>query len=118
MAWVFYSRVCSYIADNKNKIKNDFISVDYLINMVNPIEEEQSHLIVTNIFDPPIPFGYMNQGWIDLLANMKHKDKLWSFAIPCNSRVGEFGSKIRANTKGYSILRSGRVIAEFAYEGG
>jgi len=66
---------------------------------------------------PNIPFGHLNKGWIVFIEQMSADDELWSFLIPKGSLIGRYGSEAQADMHGYSIVRNGKTIDEFIYEG-
>jgi hypothetical protein len=57
---------------------------------------------------PAIPFGHLGARWVTFRANLQPEDDLWSFAAV---RTDEWGSK--EHTRGYAIVRKGRVMAHF-----
>lgn len=57
---------------------------------------------------PATPFGHLGARWVTFRANLQPEDELWSFAAV---RTDEWGSK--EHTRGYAIVRNGRVMAHF-----
>ena len=66
---------------------------------------------------PNIPFGHLNKGWIVFTELIEEGDELWSFLIPKGSLIGRYGSETQSDMHGYSIVRDGKTIEEFIYEG-
>jgi hypothetical protein len=116
--WITWSWLKEKRTNSGNQLASKFISNDFLVGKVSPIEVEAQHLLTINIFQPPIPFGHMYKGWIDLLSHMEEKDELWSFSIPNDAHVDELYSRVGGVTRGFSVVRKQKIICEFVYEGG
>ena len=71
---------------------------------------------------PDVPFGHLNTGWRALIDSMKEGDELWSFEVPGYAPgPGEPPSRhkwalARGTERGYALVASGKVKAEFVYE--
>jgi hypothetical protein len=91
---------------------------EYLVAQVNPIDAEIASYVIDPLGSvPPIPFGHLNQGWVNFLANMTDDaDEMWSFYIPKGGKVGKYQFESTSETRGYARVRDGKILAEFITE--
>ena len=90
----------------------------YLVQKVS-IEFAEREAIYSDPLNatPTIPFGHLNLGWKKFIEGLQEEDELWSFLIPKGALLGTYNSEAREDKKGYSIVRNGKTVAEFIYEG-
>jgi hypothetical protein len=93
---------------------------EYLVAQVNPIDAEIASYVVDPLGTvPPLPFGHLNQGWVNFLADMTDdRDEMWSFYIPKGGKVGKYQFESTSETRGYAKVRDGKILAEFITERG
>lgn len=71
---------------------------------------------------PPQTFGHLNAGWRALLADRQLGDTLWYFEIPGYTPDPEHTpqrhqwSVPQGAKRGYALVQSGKVRAEFIFE--
>jgi hypothetical protein len=68
---------------------------------------------------PDLPFGHLNVGWQALLTLQTPTDALWYFEIPGNtdSHLGASQWSVPGGAKrGYALVRSDKIQAEFIFE--
>ena len=76
----------------------------HLVRVVAPEAAEAEAKVVDPLGRAPdLPFGHLNAGWRELLAGRQIGDTLWYFEIA--------GAK-----RGYALVQSGKVRAEFVFE--
>ena len=91
---------------------------EYLVAQVNPIDAEIASYVIDPLGTvPPLPFGHLNNGWVNFLAGtMNDTDEMWSFYIPKGGKVGKYQFETTAETRGYAWVREGKILAEFITE--
>jgi hypothetical protein len=91
---------------------------EYLVAHVNPIDAEIASYVIDPLGTvPPLPFGHLNQGWVNFLADMTDDaDEMWSFYIPKGGKVGKYQFEATSETRGYARVRDGKILAEFITE--
>ena len=91
---------------------------EYLVAEVNPIDAELASYVIDPLGTvPPVPFGHLNQGWVNFLADMTDdRDEMWSFYIPKGGKVGKDQFETTSETRGYAKVRDGKILAEFITE--
>ena len=96
-----------------------FATQDMYLKSKVSIEEAESRALYQDPENatPAIPFGHLHKGWVTFIEQIQMEDELWSFLIPKGSLVGRYGSETQADMHGYSIVRNGKTIDEFIYEG-
>jgi len=95
-------------------------SPEYLVACVNPLDAETASYITDPLGGvPPLPFGHLNKGWVNLLSDMlEDRDELWSFYIPKGGKTGKYQFETTSETRGYAKVRDGKILAEFITERG
>jgi hypothetical protein len=95
----------------------------HLIKVVVPDAAEADAKVVDPLGRvPDLPFGHLNAGWRALLANRQIGDTLWYFHIPGDSPESEAlppthqWAVPRGAKRGYALVQSGKVRAEFIFE--
>jgi hypothetical protein len=84
---------------------------EWLRKRVTPEEAEASNMVRSEQLGPdPVPFGFVNADWKELLAQMSEGDELWEFRSPPETWVRLCGSA------GYALIRRGKVIASVETE--
>lgn len=85
---------------------------------VNPIDAETASYVTDPLNDTPsLPFGHLNKGWINFLADMTdQRDEMWSFHIPKGSKAGKYQRPASADISGYARVRGGKILGEFLTE--
>jgi len=93
-------------------------SPEYLVACVNPLDAETDSYIIDPLGGvPPLPFGHLNKGWVNLLSEMlDDRDEMWSFYIPKGAKTGKYQIPCSSDTRGYAKVRDGKVLAEFITE--
>jgi len=91
---------------------------EYLLAEVNPIDAEIASYVIDPLGTvPPLPFGHLNQGWVNFLADMTDDaDEMWSFYIPKGGKVGKYQFESTSERRGYARVRDGKILAEFITE--
>ena len=78
---------------------------DWLIERVTKEQAEGENLVSNERLGPePVPFGFMNEEWQNLLKQMKAGDEIRLFSSP-----GHFWENL-AGREGYCLVRAGRVV--------
>jgi hypothetical protein len=81
------------------------VNKDWLQKRTTVSEAEAAHMVQTDRLGPePIPFGFQNDRWRDLLAEMQQGDELWEF---CSSQ--ESWARL-AGRAGIVLVRNGEII--------
>ena len=90
----------------------------YLIAQVNPIDAENASFVIDPLATvPALPFGHLNKGWVNFLANMTDdRDEMWSFFIPKGSECGKHRFAASSDIRGFARVRDGKVLGEFITE--
>ena len=70
------------------------------------VEEAENENIVTDprLGDSPVPFGFSNHEWLELLAEMQDGDELWTFTTSVESWDN------MAGRAGISLVRNGKEV--------
>ena len=103
----------------KREDEPDFTCLaEHLIAVVNPVDAEIASYIIDPLGGAPsLPFGHLNQGWVNLLAEMTdERDEMWSFYIPKGSKCGKRRFAATSDIRGYARVRNGKVLGEFITE--
>jgi len=114
---IFQSRKEAALEIERNK--PDFNCLpEYLIAQVNPVDAEIASYIIDPLCAvPSLPFGHLNQGWANFLADMTDdRDEMWSFYISKGSKCGKHRFAATSDIKGYARVRDGKVLGEFITE--
>jgi hypothetical protein len=78
---------------------------DWFTKRLTVDEAEAAHAVTDDRLGPdPIPFGFLNDRWQELLAQMQPGDELWQFNSPKENWQG------LAGRAGISLVRDGKVI--------
>ena len=91
---------------------------EYLVAQVNPIDAEIASYVIDPLGTvPSLPFGHLNQGWVNFLADMTDdRDQIWSFYVPQGSKCGKYYRPATSDIRGYAKVRDGKVLGEFITE--
>lgn len=79
---------------------------DWLIKTLTVEQAEAEHMVTDErLGQMPVPFGFCNAAWKDLVARMQPGDELWRFSSSAESwqRLGGCG--------GIALIRRGEVVA-------
>ena len=114
---IFQSRNEAALEIERNKPDFDCLP-EHLICKVDPHDAEIASYVVDPLGGvPSLPFGYLNQGWVNFLAEMLDpKDEMWSFFIPNNSECGKHRFLATSDIRGYAKVRNGEILGEFITE--
>ena len=67
-------------------------------------QAEAEHMVTDARLGPdPVPFGFVNKKWIDLISKMQPGDELWEFSYD-NGPLWAGG--------GIAVVRGGEVVAQ------
>lgn len=78
---------------------------DWLDTQVTVAEAEADNMVQDDRLGPdPVPFGFDNDKWRGLMAQMQDGDELWEFVSP------EESWKALAGRAGIALVRSGEVV--------
>ena len=78
---------------------------EWLTEQLSVEECEAKHLVFDkSLGDKPIPFGFINNQWQNLLLKMQEGDEIWEF---CSS--SEFWQML-AGRSGVCLVRNGEII--------
>jgi hypothetical protein len=81
---------------------------EWLNNRISVEEAEKKFMEQDDRIGPdPVPFGYYNEPWEKLKANLQDGDELWQFSSPKESWINMCG---RA---GLCIVRDGEIVDHF-----
>ena len=103
----------------KREDEPDFTCLpEHLIAVVNPVDAEIASYIIDPLgCVPSLPFGHLNHGWANFLAEMTdERDEMWSFYIPKGSKCGKRRFAATSDIRGYARVRDGKVLGEFITE--
>ena len=103
----------------KREDEPDFTCLpEHLIAAVNPVDAEIASYIIDPLgCVPSLPFGYLNHGWANFLAEMTdERDEMWSFSVPKGSKCGKRRFAATSDIRGYARVRDGKVLGEFITE--
>ncbi len=114
---IFQSRKEAALEIERNKPDFDCLP-EHLICKVDPHDAEIASYIVDPLGSvPPLPFGYLNPGWVNFLAEMlEPDDEMWSFFIPKGSKCGKHRFAASGDIRGYAKVRNGEILGEFITE--
>lgn len=91
-----------------------------LVKRVDPVVVEKgSYVADPRNRVPNVPFGHLNQGWLNLLAQLEAGDELWSFKTKGWTPQGDDSPKYESPRNveaGYAIVRKRKIVAEFICE--
>jgi hypothetical protein len=114
---IFQSRKEAALEIERNK--PDFNCLpEHLICKVDPHDAEIASYVIDPLGTvPPLPFGHLNQGWVNFLAEMlEPEDEMWSFYIPKGSKHGKHRFVASSDIRGYAKVRNGEILGEFITE--
>jgi hypothetical protein len=90
----------------KPKKMTPSIPTDWLSERTSADEAERKHSVRVDKLGPePIPFGYQNARWRELLSTMNVGDELWNYSNSAESW------KNLAGRAGIAVVRNGKIIA-------
>lgn len=114
---IFESRKEAALEIERNRPDFDCAS-EYLVTQVNPVDVEIASYVVDPLGTvPPLPFGHLNKGWGNFLADMTDDaDEMWSFYIPEGSKCGKYRRTASSDIRGYARVRNGEIFGEFITE--
>lgn len=79
---------------------------DWLKRKLTVEQAEAEHMVEDEqLGQTPVPFGFCNKAWRDLLAKMQPQDELWEFSSSDHSW------QHLAGRGGISLVRRGKIIA-------
>ncbi len=79
---------------------------DWLQKRVTVAEAEAANMVESDRLGPdPVPFGFQNNEWRALLAQMQEGDELWEFCSSWESWQN------LAGRAGIALVRNGEVVA-------
>jgi hypothetical protein len=82
------------------------MDVAWLQKRVTVAEVEAANGVRADRLGPdPVPFGFQNARWRELLAQMQEGDELWEFCSP------EASWRQGAGRAGIALVRNGQVVA-------
>ena len=115
-----------FIKDKKDEVarqewqaKPDFeCAPEYLIARVDPVDAEIASYVIDPLGTVPLlPFGHLNKGWVNFLAEMlEPDDEMWSFFIPKGSECGKHRFAASSDIRGYAKVRDNKILGEFIFE--
>lgn len=95
----------------------------HLVRVVSPhAAQVEAHIVDPLDRVPAQPFGHLNAGWTALLATMEPADTLWYFEVPGYTPGPDDlpqrhqWSVPQGARRGYALVQSGKVRAEFIFE--
>ena len=65
---------------------------------------------------PELPFGFLNDAWIDFVGKVLPEDEVYRFLIPEDKPFGIHGFRADGDIHGYAIKRGAIVVEQFIYE--
>ena len=119
LLYLAYKRIKEEPARREWQARSNFdCAPEYLIAKVNPVDAEQTSYVIDPLGTVPhLPFGHLNQGWVNFLSDMTdEEDEMWSFYIPRGSKTGRYQLECVKDIHGYAKVRCGKVLAEFITE--
>ena len=114
---IFQSRREAALEIERNK--PDFNCLpEHLIAKVEPCDAELASYVIDPLGTvPPIPFGHLNKGWGNFLAEMTdERDEMWSFFIPKGNQHGKHRFQASSDIRGYARVRNAEILGEFVTE--
>ena len=95
-----------------------FCLPEHLIKEVNPVDAEITSYVIDPLGTvPSIPFGHLNKGWVNFLANMTDAgEQMWSFYIPKGSESGKHRFAATSDIRGFAKVKNGQILDEFITE--
>jgi hypothetical protein len=82
------------------------MEMEWLQKKLTIEEAEQNHVVSDKrLGAEPVPFGFMNDQWLDFRGQIQEGDVLWEFRNPIEFWEGLCGRE------GICIVREGEVIA-------
>jgi hypothetical protein len=114
---IFQSRKDAALEIERNKPNFNCLS-EHLITKLEPHDAEIASYVIDPLGTvPPLPFGHLNQGWVNFLAEMlEPEDEMWSFYIPKDSDYGKHRLLAKSDIRGYAKVRNGEILGEFITE--
>jgi len=81
------------------------MQIEWCTNKISVEEAEAKNLVEDKrLGDEPIPFGFINYQWLNLIESMHEGDELWEFRSPQKS-WDRF-----AGREGICVVRDGEVV--------
>jgi hypothetical protein len=114
---IFQSRKEAALEIDRNKPNFNCLP-EHLITKLEPHDAEIASYVIDPLGTvPPLPFGHLNQGWVNFLAEMlEHEDEMWSFYIPKGNEYGKHRFVAKSDIRGYAKVRNGEILGEFITE--
>jgi hypothetical protein len=114
---IFQSRKEAALEIERNKPDYDCLP-EHLIAKVDPRDAEIASYVVDPLGTVPLlPFGHLNQGWVNFLAEtLDPADEMWSFYIQKGGECGKHRFLASSDIKGYAWVRNGEITGEFITE--
>jgi hypothetical protein len=114
---IFQSRKEAKLEIERNKPDFDCLP-EYLIAQVDPVDAEITSYVIDPLGTvPSLPFGHLNQGWGNFLADMTDdRDEMWSFYISKGRKCGKHRFAATSDIRGYARVRDGEILGEFITE--
>ena len=79
--------------------------IEWLTKRVTTEEAETAHMVKDErIGTDPVPFGFSNAEWRELLTQMQEGDELWEFNSPPKTWANRYGCA------GYALVRRGTIV--------
>lgn len=114
---IFQYRKEAALEIERNKPDIDCLP-EHLVVKVDPHDAELASYVADPLGTvPPLPFGHLNQGWVNFLSEMLDpEDEMWSFFIPKGSECGKHRFAASSDIRGYARIRDGEILGEFITE--
>ena len=114
---IFQSRKEAALEIERNKPDFDCLP-EHLISKVDPHDAEIASYVIDPLGTAPtLPFGHLNPGWANFLADMTDdRDEMWSFYISKGSEYGKHRFAASSDIRGYAKVRNGEILGEFITE--
>ena len=85
---------------------SDDLIISWLQQQTTVEQAEADNMVIDEDLGPePVPFGFINEEWQQLLATMQEGDELWEFESPPETWEN------LAGRKGIALIRDCRVVA-------
>lgn len=80
---------------------------EWLISKITVEEAEVKHMVIHEEFGfKPVPFGFSNDSWNNMLSVMKLGDELWEYSSP-----NHFWENL-AGREGIALVRNGEIVLD------
>jgi hypothetical protein len=84
---------------------------DWLQRKVTVKEAEAENMVTDDrLGQIPVPFGFCNEVWLELLAEMQPDDVLWEFSSPLENW------QMLCGRAGIALVRGGEIVASIVTE--